>query len=175
MSRRTSSRRTTTKKEAFPELAPGVQAGLKRLIEDHSKTVAKMLQQEVNDDTKISEKANTMALCEKCASVMRQQQLNPSQFLARFFDIGILQQHVKLLNKSTKGSAIILSERIETAWLKNTPIINAAGTKDLMGNDEKPDILQKKRASNDESEELTSAGRPKTAAWATKKAKQDST
>lgn len=63
--------------------------------------------------------SSTDALCEKCAGVMKMNQLSPSSFLARFFDANILKQHAILLNKSGKGSAAVLSERIEAEWAKN--------------------------------------------------------
>ena len=50
---------------------------------------------------------------------MKLNQLSPSSFLARFFDMELLRQHAVLLNKSGKGTTIVLSERIATAWAKN--------------------------------------------------------
>lgn len=108
MSRRSSRRQTS--QPAFPALRPGIQAGLKRLVSDNSATVARMLQCESSD---------TDVLCEKCASVMKQQQLSASSFLARFFDAEMLKQHALLLGKSGKGSPAVLSERIEAEWSKN--------------------------------------------------------
>jgi hypothetical protein len=59
-------------------------------------------------------------LCEQCAMVMKQQQLTPSSFLARFFDVTVLSQHAAdVLQKSGKGSAPILAERIAGEWAKN--------------------------------------------------------
>jgi len=98
---------------AFPALPDGVQVGLKRLVSDNEKTVAEMLN--ADDDTDVD------ALCEKCAVVMKQQQLSASSFLARFFHEGVLSSHaVQCLEKSGKGSAPVLAERIAGEWAKNT-------------------------------------------------------
>lgn len=113
MSRRSS--RRTVSQPAFPQLPPGVQSGLARLVADHAPTVALMLDSHDKDSN------NADALCEQCARVMKQQQLSPAVFLARFFQVDLLQQHVALWGKSTKGTAAVLSERIEAAWRKNKP------------------------------------------------------
>ena len=110
--RRSSSRRTATTLAALPSLPAGIQAGLQRLVDQHAATVARML--DVNDDDN-----TTALLTEKCAAVMKQQQLSASQFLARFFDLQVLQQQAALYAKSPKGTAAVLAERIETAWRKN--------------------------------------------------------
>ena len=124
MSRRSSSRRSASRQPAFPQLPVGVQAGLERLVSDHQETVAQMLEVASSSATEHEQQQQTDLLCEKCASVMKQQQLSVSQFLARFFDIQMLQQHaMRVLEKSGKGSAAVLSERIEAAWLKGKPLI----------------------------------------------------
>ena len=107
---RSSSRRAAA--PAFPALPEGVQVGLKRLVSDHAKTVAEMLS--VMDDD-----ADDDVLCEKCAVVMRQQQLSATSFLARFFDASILSAHaVDCLGTSGKGSVPVLAERIAGEWTK---------------------------------------------------------
>ena len=116
MSSRRTSRRSASQQPAFPHLPRGVQVGLARLVSDHKVTVAQMLD--------LTTSASSDQLCETCATVMKQQQLSVSQFLARFFDISMLQQHAEtVLHKSGKGSAVVLSERIETAWIKGKPLI----------------------------------------------------
>ena len=128
---RTSSRQRSSG-PVFPTLPPGIQAGLKQLVSDHVTTVSCML--DVNDDTRNAEKKTNkdddnsqndlfvQKLCEECAKVMKQQQLSPSSFLARFFDATILSQHAaEVLNKSGKGSAPTLAERIAGEWAKNHP------------------------------------------------------
>ena len=129
---RTSSRQRSSG-PVFPTLPPGIQAGLKRLVSDNVTTVACML--DVTDDTRNAEKKTNndddnsqnnqfvQKLCEECAKVMKQQQLSPSSFLARFFDATILSQHAsEVLNKSGKGSAPTLAERIAGEWAKSHPL-----------------------------------------------------
>jgi hypothetical protein len=115
-SRRPHRRAAASGTPAFPGLALGIQNGLRRLVSDNASIVAQMLDSHggnhVND---VNE------LCEKCATVMRQQQqMSPSTFLARFFDATLLSKHaVNVLQKSGKGSAAVLAERIAKEWLKN--------------------------------------------------------
>lgn len=100
---------------AFPSLHIGVQNGLTRLISDNSKTVADMLD---------CEDESTELLAEKCARVMKQQQLSAAQFLARFFEAEPLIEHAKsALSKSDKGTSVQLAERIAKEWAKNTALI----------------------------------------------------
>jgi hypothetical protein len=119
-SSRSSGRRRAATGPAFPALAPGIQNGLRRLVSDNQERVALML------DKKRAVASTVDSLCEDCATVMKQQQLSASSFLARFFDIETLSEHAVLLNKSGKGTAPLLAERIETAWAKNVPIVPAA-------------------------------------------------
>jgi hypothetical protein len=66
-------------------------------------------------------------LAERCAKVMKQQQLSAEQFLARFFHADILTNHIATyyLNKSGKGTSAQLAERIANQWAKNTTISKA--------------------------------------------------
>lgn len=110
MASRSSRRRAAA--PAFPSLPEGVQVGLKILVSDNKETVAEMLGHK--------EDAEIDALCEQCASVMRQQQLSASSFLARFFNEEILSAHaINHVGKSGKGSAPVLAERIAGEWAKN--------------------------------------------------------
>ena len=124
MSRRSSSRRRSTTEDVFPSLPEGVQNGLRRLVSDNSNTIAKMLDCDINTSNN-SEDA-IILLCEQCALVMKQQ-LSPSSFLARFFDVTVLSEHALLLQKSGKGSVATLADRIGTAWAKNAPFIVVDG------------------------------------------------
>ena len=149
MSRR-SSRRAASNRPAFPQLPAGVQAGLQRIVTDHAATVARMLDCETND---------TAVLSEKCATVMKQQQLSASQFLARFFHLDMLQQHAAILGKSNKGTAAVLSERIEAAWLKNKPLPandkdekNDGGKEEEKVEEVKAEGDERKRSAKDASE-----------------------
>jgi hypothetical protein len=109
-SRRSSSRRRRA--PVFPTLSEGVQNGLNRLVSDNQKGVASMLDAEKG--TAVDE------LTEKCAQVMKQQQLSAAQFLARFFEADMLSDHAeKVLNKSAKGSSAQLAERIASEWAKH--------------------------------------------------------
>jgi len=110
-----SRRSARTVAAAFPALAEGTQNGLRRLISDHSKTVAAMLDlaAEKEDDFPID------VLCEKCAQVMKQQQLSVSSFLARFFSTSILSEQAILYGKSGKGSEATLADRIAASWSQN--------------------------------------------------------
>lgn len=112
MSRRRSQRSTAA---AFPALAPGTQIGLRRLVQDNIETVAQMLDVEhtADDDQDLH---RLDKLCEQCAQVMKQQQLSPSSFLARFFDATVLAAQARLYQKSDKGSAATLADRLATAW-----------------------------------------------------------
>lgn len=96
---------------AFPALAEGTQNGLRRLVADNSVTVASML--DVEKDSAVD------ALCEKCAQVIRQQQLSVASFLARFFSADLLSDQAIILGKSGKGSAATLADRIAAAWAAN--------------------------------------------------------
>ena len=121
MSRRSSRRGTAP---AFPALSEGIQNGLKRLVLDNSSVVAKMLDvdmvvQEDDGSTTSSDDVVERVLCEKCAQVMKQQQLSAASFLARFFHSDILSEHAILLGKSGKGSAATLADRIAAAWAQN--------------------------------------------------------
>lgn len=111
-----SSRRSSRQAAAAsssPQLPVGVETGLMQMVTDHQETVAKMLNCDETTTT-------THILVKRCAVIMKQQQLSASQFLARFFDQSILQQHaVDALGKSGKGSAAVLGERIETEWRRN--------------------------------------------------------
>ena len=112
MSRR--SRRAAV--EAFPALPEGIQKGLKRLVADNTATVSSMLD--------VSANATTDVLCEKCAHVMKQQQLSAATFLARFFHADILSKHAtEVLQASGKGSAATLGDRIRAEWAKNKPFL----------------------------------------------------
>jgi len=108
------SRRRGASGPVFPSLPSGVQAGLKRLVSDNQTTVANML--DCDEDSSVE------VLCEKCAGVMKQQQLSASSFLARFFDQAMLSAHSTLLGKSANGSPPVLAERIAGEWAKNKPI-----------------------------------------------------
>jgi hypothetical protein len=84
-----------------------------------------------NNDGDNSKDPVEKKLCEQCAKVMKQQQLSPSSFLARFFDVTMLSQHAAdVLQKSGKGSAPILAERIAGEWAKNKgfPVVSATMT-----------------------------------------------
>lgn len=91
--------------------------------------------------------ANIHALCEQCAVVMKQQQLSPSSFLARFFDAQTLSSHaVENLGKSGKGSAPVLAERIVAEWQKNKlPVVpaetNETGTDEASTRKRKSDTI----------------------------------
>lgn len=126
MSRRSGRRGASA--PAFPALSTGVQNGLRRLVEDNADTVAKMLDADKGSSTEV--------LCEKCAQVMKQQQLSAASFLARFFQSAILSEHAVLCGKSGKGSEATLGDRIEAAWAKNKPFPEkeeAAGEGDANG------------------------------------------
>lgn len=98
--------------DAFPALPQGIQKGMQRLVGDHAATIASML--DISDDSEAS------LICEKCAQVMKQQQLSASSFLARFFQADMLSQHATdVLQKSGKGSAATLADRIAAEWAKN--------------------------------------------------------
>ena len=117
---RTSSRQRNSG-PVFPSLSPGIQDGLSRLVSDNVSTVASMLN--VKEDGRDHNKEFVQELCEQCAKVMKQQQLSPSSFLARFFDATLLSRHaVEVLNKSGKGSAPTLAERVAGEWSKNKPL-----------------------------------------------------
>lgn len=112
MSRRSCRRGTTP---AFPALAEGVQNGLRRLVSDNAETVATMLEVDKNSAHDV--------VCEKCAHVMRQQQLSIASFLARFFSADILSEQAALCGKSGKGSAAALADRIAAAWANNNRLM----------------------------------------------------
>jgi hypothetical protein len=67
----------------------------------------------------VEEEEQQQQLCEKCALVIKQQQLSPSSFLARFFEKDMLSAHAQVLGKSAKGSAPTLADRIAGEWAKN--------------------------------------------------------
>mmetsp|Transcript_18852 Transcript_18852/g.24265 ORF Transcript_18852/g.24265 Transcript_18852/m.24265 type:complete len:214 (+) Transcript_18852:24-665(+) len=124
-SRRRSSRSSTTA-PAFPALSQGIQNGLQRLVSDNIETVAKMLDYDNNNSTPDdNDQVLVQILCEKCAMVMKQQQLSPASFLARFFPAEMLSEYAKLCYKklSSKGSAATLGDRIATAWVKQQPLL----------------------------------------------------
>ena len=66
--------------------------------------------------------STTDVLCEKCAQVMKQQQLSVSSFLARFFPADMLSKQAVLWGKSGKGSAAVLADRIALAWVQKKSI-----------------------------------------------------
>jgi hypothetical protein len=113
---RSSRRRTAA--PAFPNLPEGIQVGLRRLVSDNATTVAQMLNMESTGGVE-EEEQQQQQLCEKCALVMKQQQLSPSSFLARFFEKDMLSAHAQVLGKSAKGSAPTLADRIAGEWAKN--------------------------------------------------------
>ena len=98
-----------------------MRAGLTLLVGDNATTVAAMLG--CDSGTSIP------GLCEKCAGVLRQQQLSPASFLGRFFETSVLSPHAIKLSKSGKGSSAILAERIAGEWSKNRmpPAVAAGG------------------------------------------------
>ena len=97
-----------------------------------------------DDDTEESKLASVLELCEQCAKVMKQQQLNPSSFLARFFDKSVLSQHAEeVLQKSGKGSPPTLAERIAGEWAKGKPFPKPQGP------DVKPGKTNRAISSND--------------------------
>jgi hypothetical protein len=63
-------------------------------------------------------------LTERCAKVMKQQQLSAEQFLARFFHATVLSNHISTYypTKSGKGTGAQLAERIANQWAKNSTI-----------------------------------------------------
>ena len=109
------SRRSRASAPAFPSLGAGTQQGLRLLVADNTATVAAMLDAGSGD-------SSVEALCEKCAGVLKQQQLSPESFLARFFEAGVLGPHAVKLGKSGKGSSATLAARIATAWARNANI-----------------------------------------------------
>eukprot|EP00729_Bicosta_minor_P009009 gene9009-23748_t len=94
---------------ALAKLSQGVVAGLTRLVEDNADTVAAMLQ---------AGECNDLELVQRCAGVMRQQQLQAEGFLARFFQQEVLGPHALLLGKSDKGNSSQLAARIGAAWAR---------------------------------------------------------
>lgn len=67
-----------------------------------------------------SSETTVEVLTEKCAQVMKQQQLSAAQFLARFFEADMLSEHaVEVFDKSGKGSSAQLAERVANEWAKN--------------------------------------------------------
>jgi hypothetical protein len=140
MSRR--SRRGTV--EALPALSQGVQNGLKRLVADNAETVATMLDASSTNSTNEDVVA---VLSEKCAQVMKQQQLSASNFLARFFAADLLAEHaVSVLGKSGKGSTATLGDRIAAEWAKNKPLIGAENDETV--NDEPEESVVNKKESS---------------------------
>ena len=106
---------------AFPALAEGTQNGLRRLVADNSVTVASMLD--------VEKYSVVDALCEKCAQVIRQQQLSVASFLARFFSADLLSDQAIIVGKSGKGSAATLADRIAVAWAANKCLAKAKNEK----------------------------------------------
>ena len=98
MSRR---RAASSNESAWAKMNIGTQNGLKRLVMDNKSVMIDMLEH--------CEGCTAQEMAEKCAAVIRQQQLTPSSFLARFFDADILREHARLLGKSDKGNAMILA------------------------------------------------------------------
>lgn len=122
MSRR--SRRGTV--ECFPALPEGIQNGLKRLVSDNLDTIAKMLDVDLDNDNDKNDDTTATLLCEKCAQVMKQQQLSAASFLARFFHALVLAEHATtVLQKSGKGSEATLGDRIAAEWAKNKVLVLA--------------------------------------------------
>ena len=117
-SSRSSSRRNQS--AVFPSLPIGVQNGLTCLVSDNQNTVAEML--EISSTT-TSETA-VEQLTERCAKVMKQQQLSAEQFLARFFHATVLSNHISTYypTKSGKGTSAQVAERIANQWAKNSTI-----------------------------------------------------
>jgi hypothetical protein len=101
------------------------------LVSDNSAMVADMLN--VIGRNSPQDTSLVLELCEKCAGVMKQQQLSSSAFLARFFDRDCLASHSRKLKKSDKGSAPTLADRIEAEWRKNR--ISLASTDSTDGKD----------------------------------------
>lgn len=109
---------------AFPALAIGIQHGLHRLVLDNTTTVARMLDYEKQTTAASADTNLVDILCEKCAKVMKQQQLSVASFLARFFVQDILSNHLSsVLQKSGKGSTATLGDRIEREWMKDNPLL----------------------------------------------------
>lgn len=117
-SSRSSSRRNQA--AVFPSLPVGVQSGLTCLVSDNQKTVAEML--EISNTT--TSETTVEQLAERCAKVMKQQQLSAEQFLARFFHANVLSNHISTNypTKSGKGTSAQLAERIANQWAKNSTI-----------------------------------------------------
>jgi replication initiation and membrane attachment protein DnaB len=141
----TRSSRRRTAAPAFPALSPGIQTGLQRLVSDNAATVAEMLSKQDDVD-------NTEVLCEACAGVMKQQQLSAASLLARFFDATVLAEHAVLLQKSGKGSAPTLSERIANEWAKNKGIPEAEEGGNEPSQTEESKTKRKKTAEEDKDE-----------------------
>ena len=99
-------------KKLFEKLPAGTRAGLELLVGANKKLVAEMLQ---------SDSSSTAHLCERCAGVLKQQQLSPDSFLARFFPASVLSEHSILLGKSGNGNEPALAERIGNVWARNPP------------------------------------------------------
>lgn len=165
MSSRPSRRRATA--PVFPTLATGIQNGLRRLVKENQATVARML--DCDADKSVDE------LCEKCAAVMKQQQLSASSFLARFFDVSVLSNHAVMLNKSGKGTAPTLAERIAGEWAKNRPIVasatatTAAGTATDASNESKPSPKGDRKRKDEEKASTPSVAKKAKASAKTKK------
>jgi len=185
MSRRSSRRAAAA--DAFPSLSEGVQKGLKRLVTDNTKVIAKMLDVSMDKDDANDATTTISKLCEKCAQVMKQQQLTASSFLARFFHTDILADHASnVLYKSAKGSAATLADRIAAEWAKNkafpdpssSPKDETVKDDDLkqeeQGNEKPSSPKKRKHESNDDAADPKGSKQPKKdkATKATKKSNE---
>ena len=57
-------------------------------------------------------------LVDKLAQVMAMNRLSHEQLLARFFDASVLGDYCRRIDKSDKGAAATLAERIAREWSK---------------------------------------------------------
>eukprot|EP00873_Tetraselmis_striata_P032977 jgi/Tetstr1/453241/TSEL_040257.t1 len=110
-------RRGSASASPWAALPAGVKEGLARLVADNRDSVAAMLQ--------AGQEETEQQLCGRCAGVIKQQQLSPGSFLARFFPAEILSAHAELMGKSGKGGAATLADRIHACWAKG-PTFTAA-------------------------------------------------
>mmetsp|Transcript_21148 Transcript_21148/g.60371 ORF Transcript_21148/g.60371 Transcript_21148/m.60371 type:complete len:204 (-) Transcript_21148:1011-1622(-) len=128
---------------AFPLLDEGTRNGLGRFVHDNATLVKQMM------DITTKGKDDVAVVCEKCALVIRQQQLTPSSFLARFFDVSVLAEHAALLGKSSKGNAPVLADRIANEWRKNRHSLRLpADEHDKQDDDDDEDDERKKKDSD---------------------------
>ncbi|EKX44392.1 hypothetical protein GUITHDRAFT_139919 [Guillardia theta CCMP2712] len=106
----TPTRRSTRKRERTVELQPHIEAGLKDLFAGNEQTI--------RDKFEGADKDNAAQLVDRIKTVMGQEDVTVENALSRYVPTEVLSSYAVKKEKSGKGSAMVLAQRLLALWQK---------------------------------------------------------